>query len=312
MRMVGLAFKLSAVPFHFWAPDVFEGCPAEVGTFLSIASKAAALGLLARLALAFSLRPRRRPTAALAPARFFLAALIAPAGRRDLHLRQPGRLRPDEHEAAAGLLDDRPCRLHDDARGRRRGPGRRTRPGRQARAAVAALVVYLGVYLFMNFGAFAFVAFLRNATGSESIADYAGLVRRSPGLAVAMAIILFSLVGLPPLAGFSAKFAAFAALWDARLLALLGHRRPEHGAEPVLLPPRGQGDGAGRRARAATGARHPAASVPGVYVARAGRRRCSSCSSGGAACGTWACGRCGWSWCQLKSYRIDASITHAT
>ena len=54
MLMVGLAFKLSAVPFHFWAPDVFEGAPAEVAAFLSVASKAAALGLLARLAMLFS------------------------------------------------------------------------------------------------------------------------------------------------------------------------------------------------------------------------------------------------------------------
>ena len=54
MTMVGLAFKLSAVPFHFWAPDVFEGAPAEVGMFLSIASKAAALALLTRLAMIFS------------------------------------------------------------------------------------------------------------------------------------------------------------------------------------------------------------------------------------------------------------------
>ena len=66
------------------------------------------------------------------------------------------------------------------------------------------------IYLFMNLGAFAVVAFLRNAIGSEEIADYAGLIRRSPGLTVCMAIILFSLVGLPPLAGFAAKFAIFA------------------------------------------------------------------------------------------------------
>ena len=65
------------------------------------------------------------------------------------------------------------------------------------------------------------VAFVRNARGSELIADYAGMSRRSPATAVAMAIILFSLVGLPPLAGFSAKFVAFAALLDAKMYLLL-------------------------------------------------------------------------------------------
>jgi NADH-quinone oxidoreductase subunit N len=90
-----------------------------------------------------------------------------------------------------------------------------------ARAAIAALAFYAGVYLFMNLGAFAFAAFLRNAIGSEEIGDYAGLVRRSPGLAVLFAIVLFSLVGLPPLAGFAAKFTIFAALFDAGLLTLL-------------------------------------------------------------------------------------------
>jgi NADH-quinone oxidoreductase subunit N len=90
-----------------------------------------------------------------------------------------------------------------------------------AQFAVGATAFYLGIYLFMNLGAFAFVAFLRNATGSEAISDYAGLMRRSPGLTVCMSIILFSLVGLPPLAGFAAKFAIFAALFDTRLLVLL-------------------------------------------------------------------------------------------
>ncbi len=79
------------------------------------------------------------------------------------------------------------------------------RPADEARMAIAALVVYISIYLFMNLAAFAIVAFLRNALGSEEIADYAGLVRRSPGLTVCMAIVMFSLVGLPPLAGFQAK-----------------------------------------------------------------------------------------------------------
>jgi NADH-quinone oxidoreductase subunit N len=91
----------------------------------------------------------------------------------------------------------------------------------EARGAVASLVVYLGIYLFMNLAAFAIVAFLRNYLGSEEIADYGGLVRRSPGLTVCMAIVMFSLVGLPPLAGFSAKFFAFGYLVVAKLWPLL-------------------------------------------------------------------------------------------
>jgi NADH-quinone oxidoreductase subunit N len=90
-----------------------------------------------------------------------------------------------------------------------------------AQSAIAALVVYIGVYLFMNLAAFAIVAFLRNVIHSEEIADYAGLVRTSPGLTVCMAIVLFSLVGLPPLAGFSAKMTIFLALIHAKLWVLL-------------------------------------------------------------------------------------------
>jgi NADH-quinone oxidoreductase subunit N len=90
-----------------------------------------------------------------------------------------------------------------------------------ARYAVSSLIVYIGIYLFMNLAAFAIVAFLRNAIGSEEIADYAGLVRRSPGLTVCMAIVMFSLVGLPPLAGFQGKLVIFYALIRANLLPLL-------------------------------------------------------------------------------------------
>jgi len=228
MTMVGLAFKLSAVPFHFWAPAVFEGAPAGVGAFFSIASKAAAVALLTRLALIFSggLLPAAdhgfaAGVAALAPVRFYLASLIAllaavtctfgnlaAYGQTNIK-----RLLAYSTIAHAGYLMMPVAAavvLAGDVEHRARTID-----------AVAALIVYLGVYLFMNFGAFAIVAFVRNARGSESIADYAGMVRRSPAVAVAMAVILFSLVGLPPLAGFSAKFAAFAALLDAKLYLLL-------------------------------------------------------------------------------------------
>ena len=268
MLMVGLAFKLSAVPFHFWAPDVFEGATAEVAAFLSIASKAAALALLVRLALGFSYveqpaaaaqtqvsleaaalpadtdeavrkgiqwlkehqskdqswgpippLPDRSLSAALAPVRKYLCGLIgliaaitctfgnlAAYGQTNIK-----RLLAYSTIAHAGYMMLPVAAAVALAGG----------SAAEARSAVASLAFYLAIYLFMNLGIFAAVVFLRNAIGSEEIADYAGLIRRSPGLAVCASIILFSLVGLPPLAGFAAKFTIFAALFDARLIALL-------------------------------------------------------------------------------------------
>jgi NADH-quinone oxidoreductase subunit N len=90
-----------------------------------------------------------------------------------------------------------------------------------AHGAIASLVVYIGIYLFMNLAAFAMVAFLRNTIGSEEIADYSGMIHTSPGLTVCMAIVMFSLVGLPPLAGFQGKLVIFYALIQAKLWPLL-------------------------------------------------------------------------------------------
>jgi NADH-quinone oxidoreductase subunit N len=80
------------------------------------------------------------------------------------------------------------------------------------REAITALVFYLGVYVFMNLGAFAIVAFLRNALGSEEIADYAGLIRKAPMTSVMLTLIMISLLGLPPLAGFFGKLFVFYSL----------------------------------------------------------------------------------------------------
>jgi NADH-quinone oxidoreductase subunit N len=85
----------------------------------------------------------------------------------------------------------------------------------QMERAIEGLLYYLAVYMFMNLGAFAIVAMIRNQTFSEEIEDYKGLVTQSPLLAICMAICLFSLVGLPPLGGFYGKFFIFAALFDA-------------------------------------------------------------------------------------------------
>ncbi len=264
MVMVGLAFKLSAVPFHFWCPDVFEGASAEVDAFLSVASKAAAMALLVRVALGVSTageatapptahravsvqtaallqppdsepgRPRPRPTtetsaptsAPLAPVRTFIVQLLAVVATITCtfgNLAAYGqtnikRLLAYSTIAHAGyMIMAVAAAVHlagSDATG--------------AREAVAALVFYLAVYVFMNLGAFAIVAFLRNALGTEEIADYAGLIRSAPVTSVALTVILISLIGLPPLAGFFGKFYVFYALvvaggpWMIGLLVIAG------------------------------------------------------------------------------------------
>jgi len=256
---VGLAFKLSAVPFHFWCPDVFHGACAEVNAFLSVTSKAAALALLVRVAIGFgmvppmdsqqagkiavqleapadqeatadatfvaaripvsagieeakatSTDPRQDQISKLAPVRSFIGrfiALIAIITCTFGNLAAYGqtnikRLLAYSTIAHAGYMMMAIAPLMALAG---------VAPDAAERA-VSGLVIYLIVYVFMNIGAFAVVAFIRNTIGSEEIADYSGLVRSSPGIAICFTLMLFSLVGLPPLAGFIGKFAIFASL----------------------------------------------------------------------------------------------------
>ncbi len=219
MIVVGIAFKLSAFPFHFWAPDVFEGATAEVAAFLSIASKVAALGLLVRLVLGLGTAMEPAVMATLEPVRHYLyglVALLAAVTCTFGNLAAYGqtnmkRLLAYSTIAHAGYMMMPIAAALAMAGSDPAG----------AQEAIASLVFYATIYLFMNLGAFAVVAFLRNTLGSEEIADYAGLVRTSPGVVVCMAVILFSLVGLPPLAGFAAKFTIFAALFNSGLYLLL-------------------------------------------------------------------------------------------
>lgn len=217
MLAVGLAFKLSAVPFHFWCPDVFEGAAAEVGAFLSVASKAAAVALLIRIAYGLGM-PAGGGVAAelvadLAPVRHFAVAVIALMAAVTCTLGNLAaygqtnmkRLLAYSTIAHAGYL-----MMGVAAAVALAGP----KPAAAA-SAVSAVAFYLGTYLFMNLAAFAIVAFLRNRLRSEEIASYAGLVRTSPGIVVATAVVLVSLIGLPPLAGFVAKFLVFSSLVEA-------------------------------------------------------------------------------------------------
>ena len=129
------------------------------------------------------------------------------------------------------------------------------------------MLFYLIVYLIMNLGAFAVVALLRNLTHSEDLADFRGMVYRNPLLVVCLAVFLLSLLGMPPLAGFVAKFQIFSVLFDGAKdfsrhgqpglqhpLYSAGDRRSEHGAEPVLLCEGAEGDDSGS---AAGGRREP-------------------------------------------------------
>jgi NADH-quinone oxidoreductase subunit N len=217
MLAVGLAFKLSAVPFHFWCPDVFEGAAAEVGAFLSVASKAAAVGLAVRLIYGLGTIPAEAAdpvvVQGLADVRHFMAYVVgvmavatctlgnlAAYGQTNMK-----RLLAYSTIAHAGYL----------MMGVAAATALAGHEGDGSQRAVAALVFYLATYLFMNLAAFAIVAILRNELRSEEIASYAGLVRTNPGLVVATIVVLVSLVGLPPLAGFVGKFLVFSSVVDA-------------------------------------------------------------------------------------------------
>jgi NADH-quinone oxidoreductase subunit N len=246
---VGLAFKLSVVPFHFWCPDVFEGASAEVNAFLSVASKAGALALLVRVVLGLSyvdasqaqfsqadqpaavvpelhaasdapaanaVTAAQSANAALEPVRGFLVALIALLASITCTLGNLAaygqnnikRLLAYSTIAHAGYMI-MPVAAALALAG--------TRPD-DAQRAISALCFYAGVYLFMNLGAFAIVAFLRNELRSEELPDYAGLIQRSPGAVICLSLIMLSLLGVPPLAGLWAKVYIFAAMIDAARL----------------------------------------------------------------------------------------------
>jgi NADH-quinone oxidoreductase subunit N len=254
---VGLAFKLSAVPFHFWCPDVFEGASAEVGGFLSVASKAAALALLVRVAIGMTYEP---PTSDKFGSPPLDVAVVQPADvqapillvaqqgvKGDDAVTKQGPLDPVRSFVVTliGVVSIVTCTFGNLAAYGQRNikrmlaystiahAGFMMMPvaaavalvgmGRTAAAseAIAALMLYATIYLFMNLGAFAIIAFMRNSMQSEEIKDYSGLIGRSPLIAVAFTVILFSLVGLPPLAGFWPKLRVLQSLYEANSTLLM-------------------------------------------------------------------------------------------
>lgn len=195
---VGLAFKISLVPMHFWCPDAFEAAGADVTAWLSVASKSAALLALARLtqALLPSVPPTLKDPAILVLAAVAMATMTL-ANLSAYWQTSVKRLLAYSSIAHAGYIACGVLVLSD--------------------AGMAAIIAYVLVYLLMNLGAFTVAGLVEQHSGTDHLDCFAGLGTRNPRLAAAMAIFLFSLVGLPPLAGFTVKWIILSALWQHQL-----------------------------------------------------------------------------------------------
>ena len=207
--IVGFGFKVSAVPFHLWAPDTYEGSPTPVTAFLAVAAKGA--GFVALMNLVFVGFGSRSDI--YAPALWILAALTMTVGNLTA-LRQDNiiRLMAYSGVAQAGFM----LAALSVA-----GEGEDV-----ASRSVGAVVTYLIIYAAMNLGAFAILLTVARRTGSGDVASFNGLFQWSPALAVIMTLFLASLAGIPPLGGWYAKFGVFTALieanvWWAYVLAAL-------------------------------------------------------------------------------------------
>ena len=199
--VVGLGFKVSIVPFHFWAPDVYTGSPTPVAGFLSTASKAAGFAVLTRLfVIAF-------PEIAYEWASILaiLAAITMTLGNL-VALKQTNikRLLAYSSIAHAGYAMIGVVAVSE--------------------LGVTSVVFYLLAYILTNLAAFGIVMAFERVTGSDEIKDYAGMSRRSPGLAIAMLVAFLSLAGMPPFGGFVAKVFVFAAAVQVNMvwLAVVG------------------------------------------------------------------------------------------
>jgi NADH-quinone oxidoreductase subunit N len=186
--IIGFAFKVSAVPFHFWAPDTYEGAPTPVTAFLSVASKAG--GFVALTELVFIGFLGRRDV--YEPLFVGLAAVTMTVGNL-IALRQTNVVRMLAYSsvAQAGYMlipfavgADNPTALRD---------------------AVPAVIVYLLIYGAMNLGAFAVVIAVARKTRSADVTSFGGLFSYAPGLTIVLSLFLFSLAGIPPFAGWFAK-----------------------------------------------------------------------------------------------------------
>ncbi len=194
--ITGFAFKISAVPFHTWAPDTYQGAPTPVTAFLSVASKAAGFtALLSVLYLAL-----HGATGVHEPSIWVLAALTMTIGNV-VALRQTNIVRMLAYSSVSqgGFILMPLAVMATDA----------------AESALRAVVIYLLIYAFSNLGAFCVIMAVARKTRSGEISSFGGLMGYAPGLGVLMTIFLASLAGIPPLGIWIAKLQSFRALIDA-------------------------------------------------------------------------------------------------
>jgi NADH-quinone oxidoreductase subunit N len=199
--VVGLGFKVSIVPFHFWAPDVYTGAPTPVAGFLSTASKAAGFAVLTRLFVVVFPDIAYDWASILA----ILSAITMTLGNL-VAMKQTNikRLLAYSSIAHAGYAMIGVVAV--------------------SALGVTSVVFYLLAYILTNLAAFGIVMAFERVTGSDEIKDYAGMSRRSPGLALAMLVAFLSLAGMPPFGGFVAKVFVFAAAVQVNMvwLAVIG------------------------------------------------------------------------------------------
>jgi NAD(P)H-quinone oxidoreductase subunit 2 len=196
--IAGIAFKISAVPFHQWTPDVYEGSPTPVVAFLSVGSKAAGFALAIRLlTTAFPLVTEQWHFVftALAILSLVLGNVVA------LTQTSMKRLLAYSSIGQAGFVMIGLIAGTD--------------------AGYSSMIFYLLIYLFMNLGGFICVILFTLRTGTDQISEYAGLYHKDPLLTLGLSICLLSLGGIPPLAGFFGKIYLFWAGWQAGLYGLV-------------------------------------------------------------------------------------------
>jgi NADH-quinone oxidoreductase subunit N len=200
--LVGLAFKIAAVPFHMWTPDVYEGAPTPVTAFFSAAPKVAAMALLTRVVISgfSSVTPQwQQIVSVLAIASIGLGAFAA-IGQRNIKRLLAYSSITNMGYALIGLAAATPD-------------------------GVQSVLIFMAIYIAMTLGAFACVLCMRREGGPvEEIEELAGLANTNLGFAAIFGLFMFSLAGIPPLAGFWGKFYVFLAAIEAKLypLAVLG------------------------------------------------------------------------------------------